>query len=74
MNANRTKPEEFSPRQAALELGYTLGYVYSLIYSGQFESARRVDGQWRIPAGAVEQRRQQRQQRESSTVVAAAAP
>lgn len=46
----------FTVRQAALRLGYSLKFVYDLLYAGRFRGARKIRRTWRIPARAVEAR------------------
>jgi excisionase family DNA binding protein len=48
-------PGEVTPRKAAQKLGIRLDAVYSLIWAGRLP-ARKVDGLWRIPIAAVEER------------------
>jgi excisionase family DNA binding protein len=51
---------EITVAEAARALGVTLHHVYALLWGGQLEG-RRVNGQWRVSAGAVEARRKQRE-------------
>ena len=48
-----------SVREAARQLGYTLKYVYDLLYSGRLP-AQKHGQRWHIPAGAVEDRLRKR--------------
>ncbi len=41
-------------REAALEMGYTMKYVYDLIYMERLPGARKVGTSWRIPARAIQ--------------------
>jgi len=50
---------EMSAREAARRLGVGLDYLYSLLWTGKLD-ARKVNGQWRISAGAVEARMKRR--------------
>jgi len=54
------KREELAPRQVAQLLGLRLDGVYSLIWAGKLE-AHKLDGRWRIPAQAVQDRLQARE-------------
>ena len=49
------KDEHMSPAQFARLSGLSLGYVYSLLWSGRLQ-AEKTDGQWRIPPSALQQR------------------
>ena len=40
---------------AARQLGYTLKYVYDLVYSGRIK-ADKIAGRWHIPVSEVEAR------------------
>jgi excisionase family DNA binding protein len=51
--------QEISAAEAARRLGVAISYLYSLVWSGKLE-ARKVKGQWRISANAVESRLQAR--------------
>jgi excisionase family DNA binding protein len=44
---------------AARQLGFTLKYVYDLVYSGRL-AAKKVEGRWQIPAAEVEARLRKR--------------
>jgi excisionase family DNA binding protein len=50
---------ELAPKDAAQRLGVRLDSVYSLIWAGKIE-AHKLDGRWRIPFDAIEQRLKQR--------------
>lgn len=53
-------PEEsMSVRDTASVLNVSLQQVYRLIWDGRL-SGRKVDGQWRVSADAVEARRKER--------------
>jgi excisionase family DNA binding protein len=45
--------------EAARKLGVTVDAIYRRLYSGRL-AASKVDGKWRIPAQAVEERLRQR--------------
>ena len=47
---------DLSPREAALKLKVTIDHLYKLIYGGQLP-AQKHGRQWRVDAGAVEERR-----------------
>jgi excisionase family DNA binding protein len=47
-----------TPRAAAQLLGVRLDSIYPLIWAGKL-AAQKVDGRWRIPSHAVEQRLKQ---------------
>lgn len=49
----------FGIREVAQQLGFTMKYVYDLVYAGKLE-ARKVGKQWRIPAEAIQARMKQR--------------
>jgi excisionase family DNA binding protein len=53
------KTEFFSVPEAARKLGYTLGYVYDLLYAGRLK-ADKVGGRWQIPVAEVEARLRKR--------------
>jgi len=46
-------------KEAARTLGWTLKYVYDLIYSGRI-SAKKVAGRWQIPKTEIEIRLRKR--------------
>jgi excisionase family DNA binding protein len=50
---------ELTVAEAARALGVTLHHVYALIWGGQL-TAKKLGGQWRIFADAVEARRKER--------------
>ena len=55
-----SKPKEaLSVPGAARQLGFTLKYVYDLVYSGRLK-AEKVGGRWRIAASEVEARLRKR--------------
>jgi excisionase family DNA binding protein len=58
MSAMQT-PKVLTVRETARQLGYTLKYVYDLLYSGRLPG-RKKGQQWRIPVEAVEARLKQR--------------
>ena len=49
----------FGIREVAQQLGFTMKYVYDLVYAGKLE-AQKVGKQWRIPAEAIQARMKQR--------------
>ncbi len=57
-------PEEryLTPIAAARRLGLGLDYLYKLMWAGKLP-ARKVNGRWRIPAAAIEQRLKEREAR-----------
>lgn len=54
-----TKETDLTAMQACRRLGVTLDYVYRLLYAQRLP-ARKVNGIWRIPASAVEDRARRR--------------
>ena len=57
MNTN-----SFNVYQAARELGVTSQWIRTLLAEQRLPGAEKVDGQWRIPASAVEEAKQRREQ------------
>jgi len=53
---------EFSVSEAARQLGFSVQYVYSLVYSGKLR-APRVAGKWRIPSAELIERRKRMESR-----------
>jgi len=51
----KAKAETRSVPETARTLGFTLRYVYDLVYSGRLK-AEKIAGRWRIPASEVEAR------------------
>jgi len=51
----QTKQTEISAIEAARKLRVGLGFLYSLVWTGQLE-ARKVNKKWRVSAEAVESR------------------
>jgi excisionase family DNA binding protein len=51
--------EALSVPAAARQLGFTLKYVYDLVYSGRL-AAKKVAGRWQIPVAEVEARLRKR--------------
>jgi len=47
---------------AARRLGWTLRYVYDLLYAGRLK-ASKVAGRWRIPAAEIERLAAKKEQR-----------
>ena len=45
-------PETFSVPAAARHLGFTLKYVYDLVYAGRLK-AEKIAGRWRIAASDI---------------------
>ena len=54
--------EHISVPEAAKRLGYTLKYVYDLLYSGRLNAQKEM-GRWRIPAEEIEARLKKRGER-----------
>lgn len=52
-----------SVRETAQRLGCSLKWVFDMLYAARLQGAEKVRGQWRIPAGAVEERLKQRETR-----------
>ena len=46
------KPETLTVSTAARRLGFTLKYVYDLLYSGKLK-AEKIAGRWRIDESAI---------------------
>lgn len=63
-NTSTLTPAEFSRLS-----GLSLGYVYARLWSGRVVGAQKIDGQWHIPATALEALKQRRE----SAVTAAGA-
>lgn len=53
------RKKNLAPKEAARRLKTRLDSVYSLIWAGKLE-AHKIDGKWRIPVHAVEQRARRR--------------
>ena len=53
------KIQALSIPAAARRLGYTLKYVYDLVYSGRLK-AQKVAGRWQIPVAEIEARLRKR--------------
>jgi excisionase family DNA binding protein len=51
-----------SPREAARKLGYTLKYVYDLLYADRIVGARKVGRRWLIPETSIKARLDKRGQ------------
>ncbi len=47
--------------EAARAMGFTLKYVYDLVYSGKI-AAKKVNGRWRIPRAEIDERLKRRGQ------------
>lgn len=47
--------ESVSVPEAARRLGFTLKYVYDLLYSGRLKAEKKM-GRWRIPTEEIEAR------------------
>jgi hypothetical protein len=47
-----------TPAEFARQSGLSLGYVYSLLWSGRLPAAKS-DGVWQIPVNALKQRKQE---------------
>jgi excisionase family DNA binding protein len=54
--------ERVSVPEAAKRLGFTLKYVYDLLYSGRLKAEKKM-GRWRIPIEEIEARLKIRSQR-----------
>lgn len=54
-----THQDTFGVYEAARELGCTSQWIRVLLAEGRLPGAAKVDGEWRIPASALEQRKQQ---------------
>lgn len=54
------KEKEITPREAATRLRIRLDSVYALVWAGKLE-AHKLDGRWRISAGAVDMRLKNRE-------------
>lgn len=63
----RDSATDLSPRQAANHLGWTIRYIYELIYTNRLE-ARKQDGLWRISRRAVEALKNSSDRRTSGVV------
>ncbi len=50
---------EVGVAEAAKRLGTTTAYLYTLLWAARL-NARKVDGKWRIPVVAIEERRARR--------------
>ena len=51
---------ELSAKLAARRLGITLDAIYRLVAVGKLQARKNTDGEWLIPADAVEVRRKAR--------------
>jgi excisionase family DNA binding protein len=47
-----------TPRECARELGISLDRIYTLLWSGRLAASKNDRGEWRVPAGVVEQRKE----------------
>jgi excisionase family DNA binding protein len=47
--------EEVGVAEASRRLGVNLDYLYALIWAAKLK-ARKIDGKWRIPVAAIEER------------------
>jgi excisionase family DNA binding protein len=54
--------ESVSVPEAAKRLGFTLKYVYDLVYSGRLKAEKKL-GRWKISAEEIEARLRLRSQR-----------
>jgi excisionase family DNA binding protein len=50
-------------RQAAVQFGYTIPYLYSLLHMERIQGAYRVDGEWRLPLAALKEHQTKRGRR-----------
>jgi excisionase family DNA binding protein len=48
--------EHYTVREMALKMNVSLKHVYDLVRGGRLPGAFKIDGQWQIPASAVEAR------------------
>jgi len=62
------KDFDLSVSQTARRLGYTIGWVYSLVYTNKIV-ASKVSGRWRIPMSAVQEIERRRQIQTAKPVV-----
>lgn len=53
--------ESVSVPEAARRLGFTLKYVYDLLYSGRLKAEKKL-GRWRIPTEEIEARLKMRRE------------
>ncbi len=53
MNTAASKSKQYSVRETALEFGFSLEYVYKLIYGKKLPAAR-VDGKWVISQTSID--------------------
>jgi excisionase family DNA binding protein len=56
------KDENVSVPEAARRLGFTLKYVYDLVYSGRLKAEKKL-GRWSIPMTEIEARLKKRSER-----------
>lgn len=69
----RENDEFLQAAEAARKLRIGVDRLYALLWSGKLPG-RKVDGQWRIPEAAVEERRKTLSQRRRARIRAGAAP
>ncbi len=50
------REQNLSPVEFCKRSGLSLGHVYQLLRLGRLEGARKVEGEWRIPAVELERR------------------
>lgn len=56
----KSEKKELSAKLAARRLGITLDAIYRLMAVGKLQARKNTDGEWLIPAAAVEVRRKAR--------------
>ena len=54
-----SQPKTVGVREAALKMGFTLKYLYDLIYSGKLEAVK-VGRKWHIPSKGIQDRLKER--------------
>jgi|NGEPerStandDraft_6_1074524.scaffolds.fasta_scaffold101436_3 excisionase family DNA binding protein len=57
---------ELTPREAARRLRVSLYFIYQSLWAGKLP-AHKVDGRWRIPAKAVDERLRAQAERQQQT-------
>jgi excisionase family DNA binding protein len=62
----QTETKELSTKEACRQLGVSMVYMYHLLYEGKLP-ARKVRGDWRIEAEAVERRARIRREKAAAT-------
>ena len=64
-----TNNEVLTVRQAVVRLNCTIPYFYSLLHAQRMPGAHQIDGQWRVPAAAVDEYLTKRSRRSKSVLV-----